>query len=1175
MQSRIGYSAIPRLIVAFGGIVSVVVGLTVMLGWHLQNLTLIQVRPSLSPMQFNTALCFFLNGAGLLFKATGRTRPASMAGAATLIVGLLTLAQSAFGLNLRLDQIFMEGYVSLDYTHPGRMSPIAAACFVLTGLALISEPLVPSRVRSLSLGLLGSIVSALSFVALIGYFLETTLTLGWVQFTRMAIHTATTFMVLGVAVLALSWEDERREHRGPRWQQLIPLGVGILTATVFLWQALLAREEQQLRQDVATAAVTAGLNIEAQLKLHLQALIRMARRWELGGRPSQEAWEADATLCINDFKGYHAIEWVDSDLKIRWVVPLPGNESFLGMDLSSDPQRKATLESSRNRHVMSVSQTLELQGGGRGIAARVPIFYHGQFEGFILGVFRIDKAFGSILESLEAQGYAVAIYDADQQVFSYGADGAQPGPAIYGETDLDISGARLRLRLWPHPNRIADAHSYLPMATLVIGLFMNGLLMMSLYLAQMAHWRTEELRYSQNFLHGIVENAPLAIFAINFADDHKFTLWNKKAEELFSVPREHVLGQRAYDLIPPQFVDRYRSIDEQVIREGRMMDIDDDPAVSLTKGDIFLRTRKIPLLDRDGKATQLLAICDDVTERRLSDQQLVRAKVAAEVANLAKSEFLANMSHEIRTPMNGIIGMTELTLATELTSKQRRYLDRVKSSADSLLSLINDILDFSKIEAGKLDLDPINFNLRELLEDTMSVIELRAQQKGVEIGHRIDPELPEQLVGDAMRLRQILINLLTNAIKFTDLGGRVWLEVKADSRKDHETMLHFTVRDTGIGIPSEKQMMIFAPFTQADSSTTRKFGGTGLGLAISSRLVQLMGGQIWVESEVGRGSLFHFTACLRRPERPAEPSAVLKEFVTARDAEFRARTRSFSSVSGLLPTGQHSLNILLAEDNEVNQELAIDLLQSWGHRVTVADNGHIALDLFRERRFDLVFMDVQMPVMSGFEAVAAIRKYERQTGTHTPIIALTAYAMKGDREKCLAAGMDGYLSKPLRPQEVLAAIINLSSAFSEPEDPVPPDQSDRISDPEPAEIAEPQPEPQNGVFNPDELMTRVGGKMELVVKIGRIFLDKYPRQLSAIHSAIEEKDSQQLSNVAHALKGMLGNLSATTAMETAKNLELMGSAGDLSRAEEVYAVLETEITRFKQAFSKFADLDQD
>ncbi len=515
----------------------------------------------------------------------------------------------------------------------------------------------------------------------------------------------------------------------------------------------------------------------------------------------------------------------------------------------------------------------------------------------------------------------------------------------------------------------------------------------------------------------------------------------------------------------------------------------------------------------------------------VSEADMRRAKESAESANRSKGQFLANMSHEIRTPMNAIVGMTRLALETELTPDQREYLDAVKTSADALLGIINDILDFSKIEAGKLDLETIPFSLSEVLDNTVRVFSWRAQEKGLQLTVRRAPEVPEYLVGDPGRLRQILINLVGNGIKFTDRG-----EVSASvlpsrgGAGEGEVVLCFSVRDTGIGIPADKQSSIFRAFEQADGSTTRKYGGTGLGLAIAQRLVEMMGGQLWVESQPGQGSTFHFTAVFARADA-----------VSGRD-----------SLRGVVPCAAPSRrlkvrNVLLVEDNVLNQKLAIRLLEKKGHHVTVANNGKQALAALERNAFDVILMDLQMPEMGGLEATAHIRANERGTGRHVPIVAMTAHALRGDEQRCLEAGMDGYVSKPIDSERLWTIIDALSL-----------ENTLQTASTTPIET---------GILDEEALLQRCGGDVETKSEIVQLFLEEYPSSLDAIRQAMSARRGDELMAAAHHLKGSAVNFGARRVVAAAQRLEQMGAGNHFAAAAETLEELHEALEELREVLA--------
>ncbi len=572
-------------------------------------------------------------------------------------------------------------------------------------------------------------------------------------------------------------------------------------------------------------------------------------------------------------------------------------------------------------------------------------------------------------------------------------------------------------------------------------------------------------------------------------------------------------------------------------------------------------------VDIPGQPAQMLCILRDVTAERRNAEELAHAKEAAEAANrdllaanrnleetgrlaremadraealsAAKSDFLANMTHEVRTPLNGILGMTGLALETQLENDQREYLELVKSSAEALLSLVNDVLDFSKYEVGKLGLDCVEFSLRELVRDVLRPLALRASASGLAFESVIEDQAPDRLIGDPLRISQVLRNLAGNAVKFTG-QGKVSVTVQAESLEASRVSLHFSVRDTGIGVPPEKHRAIFEPFTQADGSTTRKYGGTGLGLSICSGLVELMDGRIWLESELGQGSTFHFTLALQlpAPDQTGEASPA-------------------ASVSG--HRAKRKLRILVAEDNSVNQRLAARLLEREGHSVTIAGSGLDALEAFdgSQPQFDLILMDVQMPGLDGLEATARIREKERGSARRVPIVAMTAQAAESDRLRCLASGMDAYVTKPVHVPDLMRMIETVVPVTAVPETVVPesllPGGNSMNADLTSEEFSV---ETQLQQLDESLALSRVGGDVELLKEVVELFLDDYPSTFEKIKGAVASRDATALEHAAHSLKGSVSTFGANRAFEAAFTLEKQGRSGDLTGAQDGVLQLE-------------------
>src|SRR5487761_276314 len=768
----------------------------------------------------------------------------------------------------------------------------------------------------------------------------------------------------------------------------------------------------------------------------------------------------------------------------------------------------------------------------------------------------------------------------------------------------------------------------------------------------------------------LIETSPLGIVTADL--EGRIKICNSAFEKLFQYARAEVAGVNLVALVTP--VERNEESGEIVRRLTAGETVQATTQRRRSDGTLVdVEMYSVPL-HVNGKHAGFLVIYHDISDRKKAEEALRKAKDLAEEANQAKSEFLANMSHEIRTPMNGILGMTQLALETPLSGEQREYLGMVKSSADSLLTLLNDILDFSKIEAGKLDLDLSPFALRESLGEALKALGHLAHRKGLELAWRVDADVPEWMVGDCARLRQIVVNLVANGIKFTE-RGEVVVAVKKERRAPTEIMLRFSVRDTGIGIPAEKQTLIFAAFTQADSSTTRKFGGTGLGLAISQRLVKMMDGTISVESESGKGSVFHVAVPLRLPDAtfvppitidpgelrglralvvddnqtnrliltemlsqwgmPPEQAATAKEALnilgreSKGSAAFRlmlidahmpdmdgfALAQSVKDMRGtsslltfMLSSSMHAgdmersrragvagflmkpvqpselldailnvvagrrqslpvteeiqptqvilhaggrMRVLLAEDNLVNRQLAARLLEKQGHVVIAATNGIEAVAAVEREDIDVVLMDVQMPEMDGLEAIRVIREKEKVSGRHLPIISITAHVMKGDREKCLEAGADDYVPKPLKPVELFAAIERARGAAkgNGTAHAVAPHVSDAL--------------------NPAEVLEHVEDDRELLAEIIQLFESSLPAVLKELRESIAKGDGPEAARAAHTLKGSVGNFGRQAAYRAVEQLEAFAKQGDMSQTKPALLVVESELERLQTALEPF------
>ncbi len=803
---------------------------------------------------------------------------------------------------------------------------------------------------------------------------------------------------------------------------------------------------------------------------------------------------------------------------------------------------------------------------------------------------------------------------------------------------------------------------FFPVALVSSPIFENGKMVGSVAAFQDITSRRQAeaaLRESEHKQRMILDHAADAVFVAS--KQERWLYVNDLALNLLGYRREQLIGASIYELLPEAHRDLSRQIFQERLQQEKF--IRQEIRLLTSTGDQVPVEMNVALLP-DGS---IYGSCRDITSRKEFEAALIKAKLGAEEASQAKSEFLATMSHEIRTPMNGIIGMTELALDTRLDQQQREYLEMVKVSSNALLAIINDILDFSKIESGKLMLENIEFPVRDLVATSLKALAFRAEQKSIELVYLVDKALPEFLIGDPGKLRQILTNLVGNAIKFS-YTGVISVEFRLERIEHQEVLVYIAVSDSGIGIAEEKQQQIFQPFSQADASTTRKYGGTGLGLSISSRLVQSMQGQLQVESELGKGSCFFFSARFGHSTSPC-PSlvdaemqakrifvlddnqfnrqqygdllrawslqvetasdasdalcklqesqqngiefdvllldaglghkdgfAVLEELqhlnlcrsskiiMLANSAVAEDRQRSiklgistvlrkpvtpdelrcaiYSACKGVAAPanlsannlamsrdgGLAALHILVAEDNPINQKLACSLLEKWGYTADIAENGLVAIAMHKINRYDAILMDMQMPEMGGIEATQRIRASE-QGQRHVPIIAMTANAMQGDRERCLEAGMDHYLAKPLQAEALKSLLQHLSLQKAHPETVL--RMSELVPQPVLARIEE-KSEP---VF--DFYAAIMSGDQEILGFITPMFLSSWQDQLSELAQAIQNQDAELLYRSAHTLKGVVGNFNAKPIEELARALEAKGKQHDFNRVSVIYEQLQS------------------
>ncbi len=1015
---------------------------------------------------------------------------------------------------------------------------------------------------------------------------------------------------------------------------------------------------------------------------------------------------------------------LDDRFIVRYLAP--SNYRFLkeGSDVGEIQELHTAMCAARDTGYRTIASSVYLhdkeESGGQNVFAFTPVYQRQKrrdteelrrenLAGFYVGVFRLESLMKRAIGFASNLGIDVQVFDYTQPVGSSWTY-ICPSPSretpfvpmsdpreLEGEcpglgSPVNIPGCEWFIVCTPTEAYRKRLQRPLPLVSVIASvlvttlllLYLNDILSRAEKVERLVVKRTAELRSANQGLRdsealysSLVENLPVHVLR----KDRKgqFTFANRSFCRLLGKPFDEIVGKSDFDFYPRDLAEKYQSDDRVVLETGQLFETEEQ---NQQDGNTrYVHVMKSPVHDAAGSIIGTQAIFWDVTARKEAEFALEQAKESAESANRAKSAFLANMSHEIRTPMNAILGMTELVLADRLSARQREYLSVVRESGEALVTVINDILDFSKIEAGKLDIQSEPFDLHDALGSTMKFLAVRAHEKSLELVHRVAPDVPRRVIGDSTRLRQVLVNLVGNAIKFTD-RGEVMLDVVRLPDHDRLMWIELRVTDTGIGIAQEKLAAIFDAFEQADTSTTRQFGGTGLGLAITHKLVELMGGSIEVVSEEQSGSCFHVVLPFEPIEEEATPAiaAAVKDVpvlvvddnetnrnvlleileswggsasgvanavqaVTAireanqngqpfdivlidstlpspdgfslaeeiiRDGElpghvvmmltskdrpgdiarceqmgvtaYLSKPLKRSELFNLLMTrgggGSHdeadtlashrpvphelpSLRILVAEDSLMGQKLVRGILERYGHSPVIVGTGREVLRQWETGQFDIILMDVQMPEMDGLEATGAIREQETRRESRTPIIAMTAHAMRGDEERCLAAGMDGYVSKPIhlrRLFEVIQRVLQIGSSPQPESPPIPNVQAGGIDEGEDS-LSETDNDPSaalrgDGIeFQPEAALATVGGDHSLLAELIHAYLEEAPLNLAALEETLRQGDVTAFRRAAHTIKASMRYFCFQRGFDLAYDLEKMGIAGDLERASEGVANL--------------------